>query len=278
MTSHIWALLPLNLLTSEYDYDAPLEKWTAILRLAHLWQFPKIKALATRKLDRIDIEPVDKAVMAREYQIDPAYGWLEQAYAAIGEREESISQSEGERLGLDAVVRLANLRERVQKTRFEQEKNTLLRNIHESPRPSPVVSARPSPSSPHGGLELREEDAIENTPADIPPRSPSGWSFNFSPIKSPPKSPVCYTEQLPVRPADGSVPPGNTLNSAFNVSIPLDFSFGTQPSVPTPVTTNAAYEPTDSLEPFGGGGGKKGKKGKKGKRSLGEEESAFTAI
>lgn len=54
---------------SEYDYEAPLEKWTAILRLAHMWQFPKVKSLAMRKMDKLDIEPVDKAVIARDYKL-----------------------------------------------------------------------------------------------------------------------------------------------------------------------------------------------------------------
>lgn len=251
LTSHIWAFLPLNLLTSEYDYEAPLEKWTAILRLAHLWQFPKIKALATRKLDRIDIEPVDKAVMAREYQVDPAYGWLEQAYAAIGEREESITESEGERLGLDAVVQLADLRERIRKTRFEQEKNTLLHNVHASPRPSPVVSARSSPPSLHGGLALSEEDAA-------PPFS-LARSIEW---RSPPvRDAELYALQDPANML--GVPSGNTLTSPFNVSVPPDFLFGTCSSSTIPVAVaapiDAVYDSELELEK----GRSKKKKGKK---------------
>lgn len=269
LTSHIWVFLPLNFLTSEYDYEAPLEKWTAILRLAHLWQFPKIKALATRKLDRIDIEPVDKAVMAREYEVDPAYSWLEQANTAIGEREEAITESEGGRLGLDAVVRLAGLRERIRKTRFEQEKNTLLQ-VYASPRP-----VSPNPSILDGGLELREEDAIVKSLAFSRPCTPR--SINASPLEYLPKSPAPVRDaELHAHPADEPVPPDNTLNSPFNVSVPPHSSFGTYPStfwsVPVPVTDslNSAYEPTDSLEPSSFGRAK-GKKGKKGKKS--EEES-----
>lgn len=102
-----------------------------------MWQFLKVKALATRKLDKLDIEPIDKAVMALQYEVDPAFGWLEQAYTAIGERDESISKAEAERLGLDVVVHLAALRERIRKTRFEQEKIVLQQMSSATRVPSP---------------------------------------------------------------------------------------------------------------------------------------------
>jgi len=188
-------------LSSEYDYEAPLEKWTAILRLAHMWQFPKIKALATRKLDMLDIEPVDKAVMAREYQVDSSFGWLEQAYAAIGEREGSISKAEGERLGLHVVVLLADRRESIRKTRFEQEMKELLQNGYASRKLSPTVT----PPCLHGGLDLREEDAPQ-TPfkEETPPLSLI--SSKHSPVPNFTEMPVC-PEELPSPPVEEFAPP-----------------------------------------------------------------------
>lgn len=150
---------------SEYDYEAPLEKWTAILRLAHMWQFPKVKSLAMRKMDKLDIEPVVKAVIARDYQVDKAFGWLEQAYATIGVREESISKAEAERLGLGVVVRLAELRERIRKRKFEKEKNALQFGLAELPK---------SPRSPMYSLEYRGRSPKRSpSPSLYEPRSRS---------------------------------------------------------------------------------------------------------
>lgn len=191
--------------------------------------------------------------MAREYQVDPAYGWLEQAYAAIGEREESISQSEGERLGLDAVVRLANLRERIRKTRFEQEMNTLLQNVHASPRPSPVVSARPSPPSLHGGLALSEEDAA-------PPFSPAR-SIEWLPRSPPVRDAELYALQDPAN--ELGVPSRNTLTSPLNVSVPPDFLFGTCSSSTIPVAVVAPIDAVYDSELVLEKGKSKKKKGKK---------------
>lgn len=101
-----------------------MERWTAILRLSHIWKFPKIKDLAVRELDNLQVPAVDKALMARNFDIDPCYGWLEKAYAALGAREASISKLEGEKLGLDTVLHLAELREKIRKRRFEEKTST----------------------------------------------------------------------------------------------------------------------------------------------------------
>ena len=89
-----------------------------------MWKFANIKALAVRKLDKLEIPPVEKAVMAREYDIDPAYRWLEYAYAALGVREEPITKEEGVRLGLEAVVSLVELRERIRRRGYERQRNS----------------------------------------------------------------------------------------------------------------------------------------------------------
>lgn len=101
-----------------------MERWSAILRLSHIWKFPKIKDLAVRELDNLQVPAVDKALMARNFEIDPCYGWLAKAYAALGAREAPISKLEGEKLGLDTVLHLAELREKIRKRRFEEKTST----------------------------------------------------------------------------------------------------------------------------------------------------------
>lgn len=69
-------------------------------------------------MDRLPIPPVDRAVMARAFAVDPSRRWLEIAYAALGTREQPITREEGERLGLDVVLHLAEVRERIRARRL----------------------------------------------------------------------------------------------------------------------------------------------------------------
>ena len=125
---------------SDYEYDLSTSAWSSILRLAHIWRFPKIKAFATKNLDKLELDPVDKVVMAREYEVDPAYGWFDQAYTLLGERDAPISKEEGTRLGLDAVVFLSALRENVRSARYEREKAELRRELDEALAAPPDVT------------------------------------------------------------------------------------------------------------------------------------------
>ena len=162
-----------------------------------MWQFPKVKDLAVRKMDGLVIPPVDKAVMAREYEVDPTLGWLEQAYAALGAREDPITKVEGLRLGLDVVLQLAELRERIRKRRFEEEKNVMgSQSIGRAPSIAYPIPASPPP--------LKYEEPPQT------PRAPSPYLYESPRTRSPiilqarpetptlqtmPKGPVRYTEE-----------------------------------------------------------------------------------
>ena len=83
-----------------------------------MWGFPHVKDLAVREMDKLPIPPVDRAVMARAFAVDPSRRWLEIAYAALGTREQPLTREEGERLGLDVVLHLAEVRERIRARRI----------------------------------------------------------------------------------------------------------------------------------------------------------------
>ena len=57
-----------------------------------MWGFPHVKDLAVREMDKLPIPPVDRAVMARAFAVDPARRWLEIAYAALGTREQPLTR------------------------------------------------------------------------------------------------------------------------------------------------------------------------------------------
>jgi len=99
----------------KYQHDASIEEWASILHLAHKWSFAEVKQLAIRKLEALDVMPVDKAVWAFHY--DVGRDWLATAYAALGARATPLTKAEGVRLGLDVVLKLAEVREKIRDRR-----------------------------------------------------------------------------------------------------------------------------------------------------------------
>ncbi|KAF8483648.1 hypothetical protein DFH94DRAFT_319337 [Russula ochroleuca] len=92
-------------------YDATVEEWTSILKLAHQWDFVGVKSLAIRELEQIKIHPLQKISIYHSYGIDRCL--LQAAYTAFAIRDEPITIEEGQELGLETVVQLARARELV---------------------------------------------------------------------------------------------------------------------------------------------------------------------
>ncbi|KAM6502791.1 hypothetical protein JOM56_002768 [Amanita muscaria] len=90
-------------------YNAPVEDWSVILRLAHRWTFHEVKDLAVRELQKLDSPDIDRIVLYHDCQVDR--NLLIPRYAAICEREEPLTLEEGMRLGLETTLMLARARE-----------------------------------------------------------------------------------------------------------------------------------------------------------------------
>ena len=75
-----------------------------------MWQFHKIRATAIKAMEGLAMEPIDKIVVARKFDVSP---WLVPSLNELVQREKPIDLSEGNRLGLEWVLKLAQLRERV---------------------------------------------------------------------------------------------------------------------------------------------------------------------
>lgn len=86
-----------------------LEDWISVLALATKYEFEAHRALAIERLSRLG-SPTDRLVLAREYDIP---GWLEEAYYLICIREDALTLEEGHRLGMEDVIALADLRQRI---------------------------------------------------------------------------------------------------------------------------------------------------------------------
>ena len=112
-TTSVRRAVRLTITTSRYGAHraCTAAEWTSILSLSTRWDFTDIRTLAIREIQSLDISPIDKIVLAQEFDISGR--WLLAAYTALCERAEPLSISEGTRLGLETAMRVAQLREQL---------------------------------------------------------------------------------------------------------------------------------------------------------------------
>jgi hypothetical protein len=85
-----------------------LEEWTSVLHLSTMWQFQKIRATAINAMGSVSMDLVDKIVIARKFDVST---WLVPALNALVQRDKSLDFLEGTRLGMDWVLKVAELRD-----------------------------------------------------------------------------------------------------------------------------------------------------------------------
>ncbi|KAH8996789.1 hypothetical protein EDB92DRAFT_1528236 [Lactarius akahatsu] len=90
-------------------YDASIDEWTSILKLAHAWNFIEVKELAIRGLEGLQVPALQKVVLYQKYDVNR--NRLQTAYTALTVRDEPITIEEGRELGLETSLQLARARE-----------------------------------------------------------------------------------------------------------------------------------------------------------------------
>jgi len=90
-------------------YEASVDEWSSILKLAHQWDFDEVKTFALRELEAQEIPALQKIILYHTHEIDR--NLLQGAYTAITVRDEPISIEEGRVLGLETALRFAHARE-----------------------------------------------------------------------------------------------------------------------------------------------------------------------
>ncbi|THV06157.1 hypothetical protein K435DRAFT_743906 [Dendrothele bispora CBS 962.96] len=101
----------LSLLFPDAGIDAipTTEEWLSILKLATLWDMPKIRERAIMHMaPLLSQDPVQKIEIAREYDIDD---WMLPALNQLVQRDQPLTVDEGERLGMEYTTKLASIRE-----------------------------------------------------------------------------------------------------------------------------------------------------------------------
>ncbi|TRM68913.1 hypothetical protein BD626DRAFT_472357 [Schizophyllum amplum] len=92
------------------DFTGPgpttAEQWTGVLTLASQWKIDPLFKLAVQKVEPL-LSPVDKLVLGNKYDID---GWAKAAYEELCLRRAPLSKEEGRKLGVDAVVKINEMK------------------------------------------------------------------------------------------------------------------------------------------------------------------------
>jgi hypothetical protein len=83
-------------------------EWKSVLKLSTMWNFDVLRDLAVKSMSELPIDAVEKAALAREYDIDE---WLLPALNELAQREDPIGVDEALRLGLEQAVKIAAVRE-----------------------------------------------------------------------------------------------------------------------------------------------------------------------
>ncbi|KAF8644006.1 hypothetical protein AX16_008722 [Volvariella volvacea WC 439] len=91
-------------------YDATtVEEWTSILTLADRWKFTSIRELAIAEIVRIGT-PVDKILLGEKFTEGKL---LRSGYLEITTRDQALTKEEGDKLGMEEVVKIASARQQV---------------------------------------------------------------------------------------------------------------------------------------------------------------------
>ncbi|KZP04899.1 hypothetical protein FIBSPDRAFT_711825, partial [Athelia psychrophila] len=93
----------------EFKFESStIEEWSAVLRLSDKWGFKTVKNLAVSKIAPM-ASPIDMIVLGRRYSID-SYRLVD-AYDAICLRPAPLTLEEGNRVGMEDVIKIMTIRQ-----------------------------------------------------------------------------------------------------------------------------------------------------------------------
>jgi hypothetical protein len=86
-----------------------VEKWVEILALAQRWGFKEVEQLCIRELQKLPIAPIEKIHIYQAFAIDRSL--LAKSFAKLTVRNEPLDLTEGNKLGIETVLQIAQARE-----------------------------------------------------------------------------------------------------------------------------------------------------------------------
>ena len=267
-------------------YEAPLETWLSILKLANRWTFDSVKELSVRELEKIEIEAVEKIAIYHDHNISRLY--LIPSYISVCKRDKPLSFREGMSLGMETVLRIAEARERlrlqasesgIRTPTFEDfedgEVEVLIREVFSlGSRPTSPNTA----TSPPNGVNGSANSTIKLNPAPpgnqpkangpVPPRAnggsaadPRGTSVNSMPsiasIMSKPQESAPATPALTQATAPQATAPQATVPQGTRPPVPPAKPAQVTSTLPplAPPAPPTADKPKDNTVPQDTGSG-----------------------
>ena len=87
-----------------------LESWINLLSFSTRFICDKIRSRSIREIEAIQsrVDPVERIVLAARHNVPQ---WLNGAYQELCQRQETLTEAEGEKLGLSTVIKLMRARE-----------------------------------------------------------------------------------------------------------------------------------------------------------------------
>ena len=92
------------------DTARTFEEWSRLLSISCKFALEKIRNRAVKELTAMNIDPVDRVVLAVKHDIPD---WLFPAYVDLCIRSEPLREDEARKLGLSTTVKLACAREKL---------------------------------------------------------------------------------------------------------------------------------------------------------------------
>ncbi|KAJ7664390.1 hypothetical protein DFH06DRAFT_1187639 [Mycena polygramma] len=101
-------------------YLAPIAVWRDALKLADMWKMDRIKHIALRHLLRAELDLIEKIQLCEHDGLGVGRYDARDAYIKICTREESLTPAEFQALGMELVLLVMQIRERILASRRDQ--------------------------------------------------------------------------------------------------------------------------------------------------------------
>lgn len=149
-----------------------LPEWTSVLKLSMMWQFTEIREFVINRISEIQIDVVDKIVLAREYHISE---WLFTSLNEYVKGRPPVTIKDVNRLGLDYILKILHVRDTCY--RAYQDFTHALRSAFENEPRRSTWSMRKIPAAPVVITSLlppmAEEPLLPKAPDVEPNRTPT---------------------------------------------------------------------------------------------------------
>ncbi|KAL1659816.1 hypothetical protein GGF50DRAFT_130765 [Schizophyllum commune] len=101
-------LLPRNALRP--DHDLTQEQWTAVLKLATMWDFDDVRQLAVSKMGKMEMSRDQRFRLGRAYSVSK---WYHGVLKDLVQRVEPLTKEDVDLVGIDIALGIASNRERI---------------------------------------------------------------------------------------------------------------------------------------------------------------------